>query len=167
MGISLTVYGGSFFPFCFWCFIDAGRLHGATQCCEDPRTGSSLMDHPGKSFLAQLEEDMMKLVVKHGMLVSHWFSALVGAVLVPTPVVMNYKKSWFSNLGALHIQGGGAFNPAVHSRQGLRCDALLHTPRRWGSEAQGPGRTRSVQLKISCKCTHLTGCLFINLYNDY
>ena len=44
-----------------------------------------LMDHPGESFLAQLEEDMMKLVLKHGMLVCHWFSALVGAVLVPTP----------------------------------------------------------------------------------
>ena len=50
-----------------------------------------LVDHPGESFLAQLEEDMMKRVLKHGMLVSHWFSALVGAVLVPTPVVMNYN----------------------------------------------------------------------------
>ena len=28
-----------------------------------------LMDHPAESFLAQLEEDMMKLVLKHGMLV--------------------------------------------------------------------------------------------------
>ena len=30
-----------------------------------------LIDHPGESFLAQLEEDMMKLVLKHGTLVSH------------------------------------------------------------------------------------------------
>ena len=29
-----------------------------------------LMDHPGEGFLVQLEEDMMKLVLKHGMLVS-------------------------------------------------------------------------------------------------
>ena len=30
-----------------------------------------VMDHPDESFLAQLVEDMMKLVLKHGMLVSH------------------------------------------------------------------------------------------------
>ena len=30
-----------------------------------------LMDHPGKSFLAQLEEDRMKFVLNHVMLVSH------------------------------------------------------------------------------------------------
>ena len=29
-----------------------------------------LMDHPSESFLAQLEEDMMKLILKHGMMVS-------------------------------------------------------------------------------------------------
>lgn len=28
-----------------------------------------LMDHPSESFLAQLEEDMMKLILKHGMMV--------------------------------------------------------------------------------------------------
>jgi hypothetical protein len=28
-----------------------------------------LMDHPNEGFLAQLEEDMMKLVLKHGMMV--------------------------------------------------------------------------------------------------
>lgn len=28
------------------------------------------MDHPNEGFLAQLEEDMMKLVLKHGMMVS-------------------------------------------------------------------------------------------------
>lgn len=30
-----------------------------------------LMDHPSESFLAQLEEDMMKLILKHGMMVSN------------------------------------------------------------------------------------------------
>lgn len=28
-----------------------------------------LMDHPSEGFLAQLEEDMMKLILKHGMMV--------------------------------------------------------------------------------------------------
>ncbi len=28
-----------------------------------------LMEHPSESFLAQLEEDMMKLILKHGMMV--------------------------------------------------------------------------------------------------
>ena len=28
------------------------------------------MDHPSEGFLAQLEEDMMKLILKHGMMVS-------------------------------------------------------------------------------------------------
>ncbi len=28
-----------------------------------------LMEHPGESFMAQLEEDMMKLILKHGMMV--------------------------------------------------------------------------------------------------
>jgi hypothetical protein len=27
------------------------------------------MEHPSESFLAQLEEDMMKLILKHGMMV--------------------------------------------------------------------------------------------------
>ena len=29
-----------------------------------------LMDHPSETFLAQLEEDMMKLILKHGMMVN-------------------------------------------------------------------------------------------------
>ena len=28
-----------------------------------------LVEHPGESFMAQLEEDMMKLILKHGMMV--------------------------------------------------------------------------------------------------
>jgi len=28
-----------------------------------------LMEHPSETFLAQLEEDMMKLILKHGMMV--------------------------------------------------------------------------------------------------
>lgn len=28
------------------------------------------MDHPSETFLAQLEEDMMKLILKHGMMVN-------------------------------------------------------------------------------------------------
>ena len=42
-------------------------LHNVARFLELP---VPLMDHPGESFLAQLEEDM-KLVLKHGMLVSH------------------------------------------------------------------------------------------------
>jgi len=29
-----------------------------------------LMEHPSETFLAQLEEDMMKLILKHGMMVT-------------------------------------------------------------------------------------------------
>ena len=43
-------------------------LHNVERILE---LGVPLMDHPGESFLAQLEEDMMKLVLKHSMLVSH------------------------------------------------------------------------------------------------
>lgn len=44
-----------------------------------------LMDHPGESFLAQLEEDMMKLVLKHGMLVRDCFPSVV-SMLTLRPV---------------------------------------------------------------------------------
>ncbi|KAK2166560.1 hypothetical protein NP493_1314g00065 [Ridgeia piscesae] len=44
---------------------DAERLHGARIL----ELALPLMDHPGESFLAQLEEDMIKLVLKHGMLI--------------------------------------------------------------------------------------------------
>ena len=30
-----------------------------------------LMEHPSESFLASLEEDLVKLVMKHGQMVSH------------------------------------------------------------------------------------------------
>jgi len=29
-----------------------------------------LIEHPSETFLAQLEEDMMKLILKHGMMVT-------------------------------------------------------------------------------------------------
>ncbi|KAI0209445.1 Nipped-B-like protein [Lamellibrachia satsuma] len=48
-----------------------------------------LMDHPGESFLAQLEEDMMKLVLKHGMLVLQSCVSCLGAVV--NTVTHNYK----------------------------------------------------------------------------
>ena len=40
-----------------------------------------LMDHPSEGFLAQLEEDMMKLILKHGMMVSkELYGVIVGSV---------------------------------------------------------------------------------------
>ena len=39
------------------------------------------MDHPSEGFLAQLEEDMMKLILKHGMMVSkELYGVIVGSV---------------------------------------------------------------------------------------
>ncbi|XP_046372301.1 nipped-B-like protein isoform X3 [Haliotis rufescens] len=40
-----------------------------------------LMDHPSETFLAQLEEDMMKLVLKHGMMVLQSCVSCLGAVV--------------------------------------------------------------------------------------
>ncbi|KAL5016356.1 hypothetical protein ScPMuIL_005945 [Solemya velum] len=40
-----------------------------------------LMDHPSESFLAQLEEDMMKLILKHGMMVLQSCVSCLGAVV--------------------------------------------------------------------------------------
>ncbi|XP_050412412.1 nipped-B-like protein [Patella vulgata] len=40
-----------------------------------------LMNHPSESFLAQLEEDMMKLVLKHGMMVLQSCVSCLGAVV--------------------------------------------------------------------------------------
>ena len=39
-----------------------------------------LMDHPSEGFLAQLEEDMMKLILKHGMMVSKELVAVYGVI---------------------------------------------------------------------------------------
>lgn len=33
-----------------------------------------LMDHPSETFLAQVEEDLIKLILKHGMMVSNLLS---------------------------------------------------------------------------------------------
>ncbi|XP_061192495.1 nipped-B-like protein isoform X1 [Saccostrea echinata] len=40
-----------------------------------------LMDHPSETFLAQLEEDMMKLILKHGMMVVESCISCLGAVV--------------------------------------------------------------------------------------
>ncbi|OWF42149.1 nipped-B-like protein B isoform X2 [Mizuhopecten yessoensis] len=40
-----------------------------------------LMDHPSESFLAQLEEDMIKLILKHGMMVLQSCVRCLGAVV--------------------------------------------------------------------------------------
>ncbi|XP_063406097.1 nipped-B-like protein A isoform X2 [Mytilus trossulus] len=40
-----------------------------------------LMEHPSESFLAQLEEDMMKLILKHGMMVLQSCVSCLGAVV--------------------------------------------------------------------------------------
>ncbi|XP_041356628.1 nipped-B-like protein isoform X2 [Gigantopelta aegis] len=48
-----------------------------------------LMDHPSELFLAQLEEDMMKLILKHGMMVLQSCISCLGAVI--NNVSHNYK----------------------------------------------------------------------------
>jgi len=39
-----------------------------------------LMEHPSEMFLAQLEEDMMKLILKHGMMVIVCIVLLIGMI---------------------------------------------------------------------------------------
>ncbi|XP_074642892.1 nipped-B-like protein A isoform X2 [Tubulanus polymorphus] len=48
-----------------------------------------MMEHPSESFLAQLEEDMMKLILKHGMMVLQSCVSCLGAVV--NTVSHNYK----------------------------------------------------------------------------
>ncbi|XP_013407379.1 nipped-B-like protein B isoform X1 [Lingula anatina] len=48
-----------------------------------------LMEHPSEGFLAQLEEDMMKLVLKHGMMVVQSCVSCLGSVI--NLVSHNYK----------------------------------------------------------------------------
>ncbi|ELU12686.1 hypothetical protein CAPTEDRAFT_160616 [Capitella teleta] len=48
-----------------------------------------LMDHPSEGFLAQLEEDVMKLVLKHGMMVLQSCVSCLGAIV--NKVTRNYK----------------------------------------------------------------------------
>lgn len=40
-----------------------------------------LMEHPSEGFLAQLEEDMMKLILKHGQTVVQSCVSCLGAVV--------------------------------------------------------------------------------------
>ena len=57
-----------------------------------------LMDHPSEGFLAQLEEDMMKLILKHGMMVS---KELVAVMVLSISCVSNrieYVKQNVSRL---------------------------------------------------------------------
>ncbi|XP_005090101.1 nipped-B-like protein B [Aplysia californica] len=48
-----------------------------------------LMDHPSESFLAQVEEDMIKLILKHGMMVVQSCVSCLGAVV--NDVSHNYE----------------------------------------------------------------------------
>ncbi|XP_064624377.1 nipped-B-like protein isoform X2 [Lineus longissimus] len=48
-----------------------------------------LMDHPSEGFLAQVEEDMMKLILKHGMMVLQSCVSCLGAIV--NMVSHNYK----------------------------------------------------------------------------
>ena len=54
-------------PVCFQASGDFLVLHNIARMLE---LAVPLMVHPNENFLAQLEEDMMKLILKHGMMVS-------------------------------------------------------------------------------------------------
>ena len=57
-----------------------------------------LMDHPSEGFLAQLEEDMMKLILKHGMMVS---KELVAVIVLSISIVSDgteYVKQYVGRL---------------------------------------------------------------------
>ncbi|XP_029434550.1 nipped-B-like protein isoform X2 [Rhinatrema bivittatum] len=51
-----------------------------------------LMEHPSETFLATIEEDLMKLIIKHGMTVVQHCVSCLGAVV--NKVTQNYKFVW-------------------------------------------------------------------------
>ncbi|XP_006006990.1 nipped-B-like protein isoform X2 [Latimeria chalumnae] len=51
-----------------------------------------LMEHPSETFLATIEEDLMKLIIKHGMTVVQHTVSCLGAVV--NKVTHNYKFVW-------------------------------------------------------------------------
>uniref|UniRef100_A0A4W3GUV9 Nipped-B-like protein A n=1 Tax=Callorhinchus milii TaxID=7868 RepID=A0A4W3GUV9_CALMI len=51
-----------------------------------------LMEHPSETFLATIEEDLMKLILKHGMTVVQHCVSCLGAVV--NRVTHNYKFVW-------------------------------------------------------------------------
>ncbi|XP_041957003.1 nipped-B-like protein A isoform X1 [Alosa sapidissima] len=51
-----------------------------------------LMEHPSESFLTTIEEDLMKLIIKYGMLVVQHCVSCLGAVV--NKVTHNYKFVW-------------------------------------------------------------------------
>ncbi|XP_061672329.1 nipped-B-like protein A isoform X1 [Syngnathoides biaculeatus] len=67
-----------------------------------------LMEHPGETFLATIEEDLMKLIIKYGMTVVQHCVSCLGAVV--NKVTHNYKFVWacfnrfYSALNKLKIQ---------------------------------------------------------------
>ncbi|RUS79411.1 hypothetical protein EGW08_012824, partial [Elysia chlorotica] len=67
-----------------------------------------LMDHPSESFLAQVEEDMIKLIFKHGMMVVESCVSCLGAVV--NDVSHNYElvKDCFKKFyGEIILYGDG------------------------------------------------------------
>ncbi|XP_022054799.1 nipped-B-like protein A isoform X2 [Acanthochromis polyacanthus] len=67
-----------------------------------------LMEHPSETFLATIEEDLMKLIIKYGMTVVQHCVSCLGAVV--NKVTHNYKFVWacfqrfYSALNRLKIQ---------------------------------------------------------------
>ncbi|XP_061872616.1 nipped-B-like protein isoform X3 [Colius striatus] len=51
-----------------------------------------LMEHPSETFLATIEEDLMKLIIKYGMTVVQYCVSCLGAVV--NKVTQNYKFVW-------------------------------------------------------------------------
>ncbi|XP_010723647.1 nipped-B-like protein [Meleagris gallopavo] len=51
-----------------------------------------LMEHPSETFLATIEEDLMKLIIKYGMAVVQHCVSCLGAVV--NKVTQNYKFVW-------------------------------------------------------------------------
>uniref|UniRef100_A0A3Q3M6J1 Nipped-B protein n=1 Tax=Mastacembelus armatus TaxID=205130 RepID=A0A3Q3M6J1_9TELE len=52
-----------------------------------------LMEHPSETFLNTIEEDLMKLIIKHGMTVVQHCVSCLGAIV--NKVTHNYKFVWF------------------------------------------------------------------------
>ncbi|XP_032062792.1 nipped-B-like protein isoform X1 [Aythya fuligula] len=51
-----------------------------------------LMEHPSETFLATIEEDLMKLIIKYGMTVVQYCVSCLGAIV--NKVTQNYKFVW-------------------------------------------------------------------------
>uniref|UniRef100_A0A8C9SUX1 Nipped-B protein n=1 Tax=Scleropages formosus TaxID=113540 RepID=A0A8C9SUX1_SCLFO len=78
-----------------------------------------LMEHPSETFLATIEEDLMKLIIKYGMTVVQHCVSCLGAVV--NKVTHNYKFVW----ACFNRYYGNFYTIAKHKNGSDLCKLLL------------------------------------------